>query len=500
MPRPPVTVDESAILAVLDEIVLFVDAEGRVFFVSESIERILGHRSADIADGEVHWELWHPDELATGLDMSPNVIEGRSVSRLVHRLRHVDGSYRTFESTGRAIALSNGSPGMVVVCRDVTHILAEEQAATKIETQLLSSTRPAELAVMAGGVAHDFGNILQGIMASAELARGVTGDAAQSRSEHLDSIEVASKRAGDLCKQLLAYAGRGTIEREELDLNVMVREMLGILRASISKKVALISQLCEEPVFVSADSTQMRQLTMNLVINAAEAIGDRTGRVIVSTSAEGDEAVLGVDDNGEGMDDETRARILEPFFTQKFEGRGLGLAMVEGTVEAHGGAIEVESKLNVGTRFRVSLPRVRPTAETAQVKEVRTEAALRSASVLFVDDEEMIRRTGSALLQKAKFEVVTAENGAEAVRAVESDPEKFDCIVLDLTMPVMDGTEALALIRRIDPDLPVILCSGYTAHQIEDLLAADPHAVFISKPYHPKRLLTAITEAISPQS
>jgi two-component system cell cycle sensor histidine kinase/response regulator CckA len=347
------------------------------------------------------------------------------------------------------------------------------------------------LQILVGGVAHDFANLLQGILANAEMARVQHAEPAQA-AERLQSISVAATRAWELCRQMLAYTGRGARRVERLDLHVLIADMVPLLRASVSRRVVIDSRPESEQSWVMGDPTQLRQLLMNLVINAGQSIGERAGNVLVRTRRQLDGAapvlLLEVQDDGCGIDPVTLDRMFDPFFTTKQGGRGLGLAAVRDVVAAHGGTIEVHSALGVGTRFAVSLP-LEATREHARIDPRRVPTDLGGGRALFVDDDETVRRIGRTILEHAGFDVTEAANGAEAVDRVRGAPAAFRLVVLDMTMPVMDGPETLEQIRTLSPSLPVVLSSGLATRELGALTAQDPNTVVVAKPYAPEQLL-----------
>jgi signal transduction histidine kinase/CheY-like chemotaxis protein len=364
----------------------------------------------------------------------------------------------------------------------------------RLEAQVLQAQKLESLGLLAGGIAHDFNNLLTAIMGHAELAREAVPPDAGARKD-LEEVETAAKRAAELAGQMLAYSGRAQFVAAPVDLSEMVREMGQLLEASISKKATVVYRLDPTLPLVEADPTQIRQVVMNLLINASEAIGQETGMITVTTSAlpvtqplagwigdspkPGRYVALDVADSGCGMSEETRSKIFDPFFTTKFTGRGLGLAMVLGIVRAHKGHISVDSKPGRGTTFTVLFP---PAA--SQARRPAREGAGRAqdwagrGTVLVVDDEVIVRKLARAMAERCGFQVVEAADGVEALQLIESAPSGFACMLLDLTMPRMNGEETLRELRRRGHALPVILSSGYPAEgPVRDA------AGFIQKPY-----------------
>jgi signal transduction histidine kinase/ActR/RegA family two-component response regulator len=398
--------------------------------------------------------------------------------------------------------------------REMTERAAAEEARKAIEAKVLEVQKLESLGVLAGGIAHDFNNLLVAIMGNAGLALLDLPEGHPARASIID-VEVASRRAGELARQMLAYSGRSRFQIEPVELPELVRELLTLLQVSIGKGVILKLHLPEEPVVVDADAAQIRQVVMNLVINAADAIGTRSGTVTIRVNqldataeylgdvhpgaglAPGRYAALEVSDTGMGMDRETQGRIFDPFFTTKFTGRGLGLAAVLGIVRSHGGALRVYSEVGRGSTFRVVLPL---SATSPRVAGTPARGEWRAnATVLVVDDDPMVRSVAKRLLESFGLTVHVADGGAEAIERVAGAPDAIDGVLLDMTMPEMTGPEVYERLRAIRADLPIVLMSGYH----EDELAADLAAGisgFIQKPFTPADLAVRMQAALQRDS
>jgi signal transduction histidine kinase/AmiR/NasT family two-component response regulator len=387
---------------------------------------------------------------------------------------------------------------------------AAEEARRAIEAKVLEVQKLESLGVLAGGIAHDFNNLLVAVMGNAGLALLDLPEDSPARSSIAD-IETAGRRAGELARQMLAYSGRSRGLVEPIELSELIHELLALLQVSIGKGVELRLQLPETPLVVDGDPAQLRQVVMNLVINAADAIG-RTSSGTVSIRAQllhasaeyladvhpeaglapGPYASLEVADTGIGMDPATRDRIFDPFFTTKDTGRGLGLAAVLGIVHRHGGAIRVYSELGHGTTFRILLP----VSAAVPVVAPDLDGDWRGeGTVLVVDDDPGVRRVACRLLETFGLTVRTAASGAEAIGIVEADPDACDAVLLDLTMPEMSGTEAFDRLQAIRPGLPVVLMSGYHEEELRRELDARISG-FIQKPFTPGDLARKIRMAL----
>ncbi|MBA3270209.1 MAG: response regulator [Acidobacteria bacterium] len=383
-----------------------------------------------------------------------------------------------------------------------------------VERRIYEAHKLESLGVLAGGIAHDFNNLLTAILGNASLLRAEYGEL-PAMSGALDQIETASRRAADLCRQMLAYAGRGRFALRALDLSDFVRDSHPLLRLTVPKIAALELFMASDLPPVLADETQLRQLLLNLMINAVEALGERAGTIQLKTShgpksveelagavfspqlPGGEYVSLRVSDSGEGMTPETLPRIFDPFFTTKFTGRGLGLAAVVGIVRAHKGALLVVSRRGEGSTFEVLLPaQVGPAARPPEAALPATHAAATmwrtQGSVLVVDDELGVRHLVRTVLERTGLTVVLAEDGRQAVELFRQAPSDVRLVLMDLTMPGLDGGEALAEMRKVRPDIPAILMSGYTPANIVSAASY----TFLQKPFTPAVLQTAVRQAL----
>jgi PAS domain S-box-containing protein len=365
---------------------------------------------------------------------------------------------------------------------------AEESEAHAYHVQKLES-----IGVLAGGIAHDFNNLLHVVLGNADLAR-LHVPANSDAREHLDEVVRATQRAAELTQQLLAYSGRGAVESRQLDLSREVREMATLLRTAISKQASLNWDLAEELPPVTADPTQLRQIVMNLITNASEALGDGSGTITLRTGLvkSADESAaeppawvfLEVSDTGCGMDSSTLQRIFDPFFSTKFTGRGLGLAAVMGIVESHQGHVRIRTAPGEGTTFRVVLPAVSGEAEAAPRR--LSGAGWRGrGTVLMVEDEEGVREVVGHMLERLGFHVITAVDGQDGIRALDEHDGEVTAVLLDLSMPRMGGSETVRLIRQRSPELPVVLMSGYTEEDVASKILEDLGGTvgFLHKPF-----------------
>jgi PAS domain S-box-containing protein len=402
--------------------------------------------------------------------------------------------------------------GIVGVVRDVT---AQRQAAEErqaLEAQMLKVQKLESLGLLAGGIAHDFNNLLVAILGNADLA-AMELPKASPVQEDLAAIITASRRASELCRQLLAYAGRGRFVIKRMELSGAVQEISALLGLSLSKQAILQLDLAESPVLVEVDVTQLRQVIMNLITNASEAIGDDRGVIRVTTGAarvdraylescvgvpeiaEGTYAYVEVSDTGVGMSRDTIDKIFDPFFTSKFTGRGLGLAAVLGIVRGHDGAIRVYSEPGEGSSFKVLLPVVGAAAE-ATCDDAPALLETGKGAVLVIDDDSSVLHFASRALKRAGYEPITAGSGEEGVERYRAEGTRVVAVLLDMTMPGMDGRATFSELRKLDAGVRVVLSSGFNEQETTSKLAGRGLAGFLPKPYSVQDLMACLREAL----
>ncbi|HET6330767.1 MAG TPA: PAS domain S-box protein [Holophagaceae bacterium] len=444
---------------------------------------------AAAAGGEPQWFEW--------VNLRP---DGSEVESEAHLVRMRDEGRTVFQ----------------LILRDVTAERRERRDREALERQLFQTQKLESLGVMAGGVAHDFNNLLTGILGHADLALGVAGDASALK-RHLDALRSAALRASELTKQLLAYSGKGAFELRRVDLSALVEDTARLLEVSVPRAVSLRLDLGKGLPPIQGDPAQLRQVLMNLVINAAESMGGTEGTVRVTTALEtldtgalgslqgatlapGPHVILRVADTGCGMDEATLARIFEPFFTTKFTGRGLGLPALLGIVRGHGAGLRVKSEPENGTVFTVCFPAAQGEAEAiespAAVNGVGTHG---TGLVLVVDDDGGVRGVARQTLEMRGYRVLEAGDGSEALDHIRLRGSQIALVVLDATMPNMSGESTLREIRDLLPGLPVLLSSGYdeqaTLQRFPDL--GRDH--FLPKPYGPRELLARVQALLPPR-
>jgi len=403
--------------------------------------------------------------------------------------------------------------GVMSFAVDVTDQVHARKQLEANEQKLRQSAKLESLGVLAGGIAHDFNNLLVGILGNASLVFEMLPPDAAARPIIQQVVE-AGERAASLTNQMLAYSGKGKFVVQFVDISETVRQTTSLLESSIPRTVQLRLQLSEGLPAIEVDVVQIQQLIMNLVINGAEAYGDRPGTVIVTTAAvvvdeldvqertfreinPGPYVYLEVQDTGSGMDEETQAKIFDPFFTTKFTGRGLGLAAVLGIVRGHRGTIKIYSTPGVGTTFRVLLPAGAGQAGKNSAKEGDKNLTGRR-KILVIDDEEIVRQTARNSRELYGYTVLTADNGQMGVELFRRTPDEIALVILDMTMPVMSGEDALRELQKIRPGVPIILSSGFNAVEAVRRFRGQNLAGFIQKPYTSARLAEEVKTVLKP--
>ncbi len=499
----------------LPDFVYVKDLDGRYLLTNRANLRLLGLPTVESAIGKSVRDLFPPEIATLYEEDDRRVIAGESVLNREHPAQFPDGSVGFILTTKVPIRDSEGRVTAVFgVSRDVTDLHRMQREREEMHRRLNHSQKLESLGELAGGVAHDFNNILTVILNNAILAK-MHPDEADLLRECLEQIEHAAARAAHLCNQMLAYSGRGQFVVEPIRLQELVDDTLPLVRSSISRRADLeiVAEPCD--AVTQADVTQIRQIILNLVINASDALGNEPGRIRIVTGlmaadcdylktcalapegSAGQFVFLEVSDTGCGMSPETMARIFEPFFSTKFTGRGLGLAAVLGIVRGHRGAIRVESGLGRGTTFRLLLPATFGVAPKPLATPAKTVAKLnQTGHVLVVDDEDRVRSVICRSIEKAGYTAVPASSGQEALEVMGERHREFAVVLLDLTMPGMDGQQVFEAVRAINPQLPVLLMSGFSESEATAKFAGQGLAGFIQKPFEISVLVEQLSRVI----
>ncbi len=477
-------------------------------FVNTAFTEVFGYTQEDVDAGLGFYRLVSEDDR--------EAIESRRRARMrgdplpkIFRLEMIARDGRAIPcEISAALIQHQGRPAALTVIRDVTERERAENERLTLLDQVLETQKLESLGVLACGIAHDFNNLLVGVLTNAGLARRRLSEKEPARGQ-IENIELAAQRAAELCNQLLSYSGRAEVTVEEVDVTAVVEEMIELLRVPLSGRVTLDLELDHELPRVLADVTQLRQVLMNLITNAAEAIGGGSGTVSVRTSqVDGRSSRLAtplrpipyvcieVADDGAGMDEATRKRVFDPFFTTKVSGRGLGLATVLGFVRTHSGAIDLDSQPDRGSQFRVFLPTAQALVErpVAPVEEPLEAVA---GTVLVVDDEELVRNVVIEVLEQEGLEVLGAAGGAEALEIFVERWRDIGLVIIDMTMPGMNGDELFRRVRDVDPRARVLFSSGYHEGRLGTLLASDAGVSFIRKPFRVDELIERVRLALA---
>jgi len=472
-----------------------------------SVGEVLGSPFTEYVDPDVAEDLRQAHEqFMSGADD-----EGRYQSALQRK----DGQKLDIEFNVSATNYEGRRAALVFV-QDVTELKRVERERRQLEAQMQHAQKLESLGVLAGGIAHDFNNLLVGVLGNAGLALMELPPESPAR-QSIEQIEAAARRAAELCKQMLAYSGKGRFVIQPLNLSSLVREMGHLLQAAIPKRITLKYDFAGDLPAVEGNANELRQVIMNLITNAAEAIGGEMGIITIRTGLleadreyfittylaedvpSGTYVCLEVSDTGCGMDEETKARIFDPFFTTKFTGRGLGLAAVLGIVRGHGGAIKIYSEPDRGTTFKVLLPCSEQPAVDLETRDDPISDWDGSGVILVADDEQIVRAVAKKTLEGEGFTVLTAPNGPEAVELLRDHAEEVVLVLLDLTMPRMNGLETFSRMRRVRRDVPIILSSGYSEEEAVGDFAGKDLAGFIQKPFDPKSLIRKVRQVLRKQ-
>jgi len=470
------------------------DREERFLLLNRSFERMLGVPQAH-ALGKTPRDFLPPNVAAAYLDAAGTALsEGKVAER---ELDVAQGDeWRSFLLVCFPLRADEAEPyGVGAVATDLTEIRRAQEARERLEAQVQHTQKLESLGLMAGGIAHDFNNILTGVIGNADLALQSVPPASSAHA-HLERVMAATKRAAELTGQMLAYAGKSSLRQETFDLNALLDEMTELVKASVPKKISFRAELVAQPAIIRANRAQIGQLVMNLITNAAEAVGDGPGSVLVATQNRRNQGrdfvALTVNDTGRGMNPKTVARIFDPFYSTKGPGRGLGLAAVQGIVRSASGELSVKSALGEGSTFEVILPAARELSRATAAVASAEDGFSGSGTILVVDDEPLVRNVARVLLKSAGFDVVEAANGVEAVALYRARAAEIRAVLLDVTMPGLGGVEALEMIREVDPGARVILSSGYDERDTIAHVDRDQGVEFLQKPYRAHTLLAKL--------
>jgi len=463
-------------------------------FIGRPLESVIGLRARDCL----------PAEIAESLERRVHACAEQGAPLVTENMVEIRGTRMVFQTALVPVPDKHGTIRLIAgSARDITVLREREEA-------LLHAQKLESLGVLAGGIAHDFNNLLTAAQGNLDISALLLPPHAECLP-YLEGVRSALAKAANLTRQMLAYSGRGRFLLQVHDLNTAVREMVALLEISIGKKATLVCDLAPRLPLLEADVAQLQQVIMNLVTNAADAIQDTRGTIRLRTWAEtvdgeaiakltvqfmspGPHVVLEVSDTGPGIAPEIQARIFEPFFSTKGPGRGLGLSAMLGILRSHQGGLVLESAPGAGTTFRLWFPASAQAQATPEPAEpVPEEIPEQTGMLLIVEDDSSIRSATSRLLREMDFPVVEAGDGLEGLERFREYQPDISLVLLDLTMPRMDGREFLAELRKLAPSLPVVITSGYSE---QELPAGDPALSFLQKPYQSSELRLALLKAL----
>ena len=487
------------------DVITVLDRDGTVRFAGPSTQRILGWTPHELV-GRSAFEFIHPDDGVVARRAFESVLDPvNEANRVELRLKDKKGLYRVFEAAARRHPTGDEGPALVVTSRDISE-------RKRLEAELLQTQKMDSIGRLAGGVAHDFNNILTAVLGHVSLAR-IEATASPALQAELDDIQRSAERAAELTRQLLAFARRQVIEPTVLDINARVDGMRRLLARVIGEDIELRTDLADGVWPVRADAAQLEQALVNLAINARDAMPNG-GRLTIGTSnvsvtpfqaardsllRPGEYVRVVVSDSGIGMDDETRRRVFEPFFTTKGpqKGTGLGLSMVYGVVAQAGGSVDVQSALGAGSTFSLLLPRhLGPAADAVPAVEVRHITPTRDATILLVEDEPQVRAVAARVLRAEGFDVVEASNGAEGLATAAGFSGRIHLVLTDMVMPGVSGPTMVRAIQASRPNIRVLFMTGFSAEALPGRGGLPEGASPLLKPFSVSALLQRVREEL----
>ena len=496
-----------------------VSPEGRFLRVNNVFCLMLEHQESELL-AMSFMDVTYPEDRSASREWVGRILAGEEVPKTLEKRYLRKSGNLLWGIVGTFLLRSlDGAPLFFIThIQDITERMRAEEEKLNLERQVQQAQKLESLGVLAGGIAHDFNNLLMVVLGHAEMAQKKISPTSTARW-NLTEIMAATQRAADLARQMLAYAGKTLYTLERVGLGELVEEMANLLQTAISKKAILVLNLQRGVPAILADPGQIRQIVTNLIINASEAIGDRDGVITVSvgttrwdeeilqhTKLHGDLAPeryvhLEVTDTGIGMDAVTRSRIFEPFFSTKFTGRGLGLSAVQGIVHAHKGVLQVYSEPGKGATFKVLFPALEEEGKNADSTGSSSLSDWRgTGTILLVDDEESLLALGTGMLEELGFTVLTAADGLQAVEMYRERGKEIDLVLMDLTMPRMDGEEAFGELRRLNPNVRVVLASGYTHEKVASRFVGKNLDGVLQKPYTLARLRQSLAGLLPARS
>ncbi len=492
-------------------------------FASQGCRDLTGYDAYDLIGNRTisYAALIHPDDRVKVAEAVQNGLAREDAYQVTYRIIPREGPIKWVWEQGRGVFKDRQLECLEGFIYNITAQMEDQQKRQDMEKKVLEAQKLESLGVLAGGIAHDFNNLLQAMLGFAEMA-GTQVEPDHPAQQSLDRVKESATRAADLTRQMLAFSGRGQFTTSKVDISRTVRDMASLLESSVPRSITMHQDLARRLPRVTLDLAQFQQVVLNLITNAAEAIGDNPGNVHLRTGSmtcdaeylraslvpgevntepppPGDYAFVEIQDDGSGMDKATISRIFEPFFTTKFTGRGLGLSAVQGIIRGHRGAMFIDSRIGVGTTIRVLFPAsAKQAAPAVQVVSSGAEPVIEGQlRVLLVEDEAKIRQVIADTLVSRGIHVDQATNGEEAVELFREHAGDIDIVLLDVVMPVMGGEECLPLLRQIKPDARIILMSGFTEHEMKKRFVGQKVGGFLPKPFPSRKLLEEVNRIIA---
>lgn len=492
-----------------------IDRYGIIQLTNTVLEKMFGYKANEMVGNSVNilmpetYAGEHDGHIRRYMETHTSEVMDKTVET---EARHKDGTVFPIEIK-RSEVWRGDAVYFVAVIHDISDRKAREEDEQQLQRKIEHTQRLESLGVLAGGIAHDFNNILAAIQGNAELLKmQIDGD--EESREHLGNIETGCSHAADLCRQMLAYAGQGRYIIQQVNLSELVRNMARLIEVSIPKNIQLEHHLDSGIPMVEFDVAQLEQVIINLLTNAAEAIGEASGTINITTGStftdtsslehcygseelqSGQYVFVEVKDDGCGISDETLQHMFEPFFTTKFTGRGLGMSAILGIMRSNHGGICIDSKPGHGSAIRVFLPPSKGKAKQT-LEETMTGQFVTSGSVLVVDDELGVQTVACRMLARMGFETLAANDGIECLDIYRQHQDEIAAVLLDLTMPKMSGDKAFDALRKINASVKVLISSGYGEAKLAERFKDKQPAGFVQKPYKFKELKRAMQKTLA---
>ena len=493
------------VLVIQQGIAKFANPRLLAIFGFDELNEIIDRPSKELLAPEVREEM---SERASRREKGEQLVSSYETS-----CQKRDGTIFPVHIDARRI-IFNDKPSVMLYFRDITEVRKLSEERDQLKKQLQLAQKLESLGIVAGGVAHDFNNLLFGIMGYANLILNKdTSD--KEVSEYANEIYSISKEATTLTKQMLAYTGKSVLNQVVTSFNDIINEIKKLIKLSIPKSISIHYELTENPDRIIADINQVKQVILNLVINASEAIGKSSGSIVITTGSEmidekeqgkghpifdlqiGKYSFIEIRDSGIGIEESIVNKIFDPFYSTKFTGRGLGLSVVQGIIKAHKGSIKIESQIGTGSIFKVLFPVTHEKETPSDSKEPNLEKLEKTGTVIFCDDDENIRTIGKKMLEKIGFTTLLASNGLEAIEIYNDMKDDIVLIISDLTMPEMTGREVLTRLQNLSPHLPIIISSGYNEIEVSGYIKNKKNIGFLQKPYNLSDLQSMIRKVLS---